>query len=79
MWYVMSGVDVSNRQKEEQQHACESCMNSVVQTFTYFQEQIAQQKLEKQKLQMEQKKQMKGLTKKIEALEKKVTKLEKQK
>jgi polyhydroxyalkanoate synthesis regulator phasin len=77
----MSGVDVSNtnRQKEEQQHACQSCMNSVVQTFSYFQEQIAQQKREKQMLQMEQKKQMKALTKKIEALEKKVAKLEKQK
>jgi cytochrome c-type biogenesis protein CcmH/NrfG len=77
----MSGVDVSNtnRQKEEQQHACKSCMNSVVQTFSYFQEQIAQQKREKLKLQMEQKQQMKSLTKKIKALEKKVAKLEKQK
>ena len=77
----MSGVDVSNtnRQKEEQQHACQLCMNSVVQTFSYYQEQIAQQKREKQKLQMEQKKQMNALTKKIEALEKIVAKLEKQK
>jgi polyhydroxyalkanoate synthesis regulator phasin len=79
MWSVMSGIDVSNRQKEEQQHACQSCMNSVVQTFSYYQEQIAQQKREKQKLQMEQKKQMNALTKKIEALEKKVATLEKQK
>lgn len=75
----MSGVDVSNRQKEEQRHVCKSCMNSVMQTFSYFQEQIAQQKREKQELQIEQKQQMKALSKKIKALEKKVAKLEKQK
>jgi hypothetical protein len=73
----MSGVDVYDRKKQEQQHACKSCMNSVVQTFNYFHEQITKQKREKLKLQIEQEQQMKALTKKIKALEKKIAKLEK--
>ena len=48
---AMSGVEVSKEQKEKQMHACASCMNTVVQTFNYFQEQIRTLKSEKANLQ----------------------------
>ena len=48
----MSGVDVSKEPKENM-HACASCMNTVIQSFSHFQEQITQLKQEKIKLQME--------------------------
>jgi predicted nuclease with TOPRIM domain len=45
----MSGVEVPREQKEE--HTCIPCMNTVVQTFNYFQEQIKTLKKEKANLQ----------------------------
>jgi predicted nuclease with TOPRIM domain len=47
----MSGVEISREQKTG--HACASCMNTVVQTFSYFQEQIRSLKSEKANLQEE--------------------------
>ena len=69
---VMSGVDLSDGQKEDQVHVCESCMNSVVQTFRHLQEQIELLKQQKITLQLDHQKQMKVLTNKIKALEKKL-------
>jgi predicted nuclease with TOPRIM domain len=45
----MSGVEVPREQKEE--HTCTPCMNTVVQTFSYFQEQIKTLRDEKASLQ----------------------------
>jgi cell shape-determining protein MreC len=47
----MSGVEVSRGQKNV--HECTSCMNTVVQTFSYFEEQIKTLKSEKADLQEE--------------------------
>lgn len=52
----MSGVEVSKEPKEPQVHVCASCMNTVVQTFNHFQEQIAQLRREKAGLEKELKK-----------------------
>jgi cell shape-determining protein MreC len=60
----MSGVEVSREQKEA--HACFSCMNTVVQTFNHFQEQVKILKSEKAILQQ-----------KIKALEEENAKLKK--
>ncbi|MDG6222182.1 MAG: hypothetical protein QCH99_02855 [Candidatus Bathyarchaeota archaeon] len=49
----MSGVEVKKEQKENQVHLCESCMNTVVQTFSHMQNQIARLKQENLKLQMD--------------------------
>jgi peptidoglycan hydrolase CwlO-like protein len=80
----MSGIEVSKEQKENQIHACASCMNTVVQTFNYFQEQIAQLKRERAKLQKELKKlnkeheeQKRVMTKEIRALEEKLVMIKK--
>jgi predicted nuclease with TOPRIM domain len=45
----MSGVEVPREQKEV--HTCVSCMNTLVQTYNYFQEQIRLLKSEKANLQ----------------------------
>ncbi len=78
----MSGVDVSKEPKENRLLACESCMNTVIQSFSHFQEQIAQLQRERMKLQMEleksreeQKEQKRVLFDEIMALEKKVAAL----
>ncbi len=78
----MSGVDVSKELKENRLLACESCMNTVIQSFSHFQEQIAQLQRERMKLQMEleksreeQKEQKRVLFDEIMALEKKVAAL----
>jgi predicted nuclease with TOPRIM domain len=60
----MSGVEVLREQKEE--HICTHCMNTVVQTFNYFQEQIKTLKNEKA-----------TLKERIRALEEENTKLKK--
>jgi hypothetical protein len=80
----MSGVDVTKEQKETQVHECESCMNTVVHTFRFLQEQIVQLKQEKFALQMEleksqkQKEQQKQmLNDEIKALEDKIVALKK--
>ena len=49
----MSGVDVSKDQKNDQDNVCASCMNSVVQSFNHYQEQILRLQEQKLKLQME--------------------------
>jgi len=81
---AMSGVEVSKEPKENQLHACASCMNTVVQTFNHFQEQIAQLKRERAKLQKELKKlnkeheeQKRIMTKEIRALEEKLVMIKK--
>ena len=78
----MSGIDVSKELKENRLLACESCMNTVIQSFSHFQEQIAQLQRERMKLQMEleksreeQKEQKRVLFDEIMALEKKVAAL----
>jgi uncharacterized protein YlxW (UPF0749 family) len=81
---AMSGVEVSKELKEPQVHACASCMNTVVQTFNHFQEQIAQLKREKANLQKELEKlseegeeQKRVMSEEIRALEEKVAELKK--
>ena len=80
----MSGVEVSKENKENQMHYCKSCMNTVVQTFNYFHEQITNLKNEKETLQTElvsiieeQKEQRTIMSKKIKSLEKKLAALNK--
>jgi len=81
----MSGVDVSKEPKENQVHVCESCMNTVIQSFNNFQEQITQLKHEKASLQKEleklieeRKEQKRAMTKEIRALEEKLAMLKKE-
>jgi uncharacterized protein HemX len=81
---AMSGVEVSKEQKEPQVHVCASCMNTVVQTFNHFQEQIAQLRREKaamqrelEKLIEEDEKQKLVMSEKIRVLEEKVAELKK--
>ena len=82
---AMSGVEVSKDRKEMQVHVCASCMNTVVQTFSYLQEQVAQLKLEKEKLHMqlkelndEREEQKRAMTKEIRALEEKLALIQKE-
>jgi hypothetical protein len=49
----LSGVEVTKEQKESQVHVCESCMDTVVETFSHMQKQIAQLKQKNLKLQVE--------------------------
>jgi len=79
---AMSGVEVSKEPKEPQVHVCASCMNTVVQTFNHFQEQIAQLRREKaglqrelEKLNEEHEKKKRVMSEKIRALEEKVAEL----
>jgi chromosome segregation ATPase len=81
---AMSGVEVSKEPKEPRVHVCASCMNTVVQTFNHFQEQIAQLKREKasiqrelEKLNEEYEKKKRDMSEKIRALEEKVAELKK--
>ena len=67
----MSGVDLSKQQKTGQKHACDSCMNTVVLSFTHLHEQIRQLQEEKLKLQM----QLDKADEKQKALEKKLAQL----
>jgi len=82
---AMSGIEVSKEQKEHQVHVCASCMNTVVQTFNHFQEQLMQLKREKANLQKELKKlneeheeQKRVMAEEIRALEEKLAKLKKE-
>ncbi|MCW4022931.1 MAG: hypothetical protein ACOWW1_08145 [archaeon] len=72
----MSGVEVTKEQKESQVHVCESCMNTIVQTFGHMQEQIAQLNKEKLKLQMELEQSKKQQKQKEQTLEQKIKALE---
>jgi len=81
----MSGIEVSKEPKEDQLHACASCMNKVVQTFNHLQEQIAELKHGKAKLEEElmllrdeQKEQERVMAKEIKALEEKLASLKKE-
>ncbi len=80
----MSGVEASNEPKADQLHLCASCMNNVVQTFSYLQEQIERLKQDKAKLQEEmmilreeQKMQKQILVEEIRQLEEKLMSLKK--
>jgi predicted RNase H-like nuclease (RuvC/YqgF family) len=82
---AMSGVEASKEQKEDQLHLCASCMNSVVQTFSHLQGQIARLKREKAKLEEEmmmfrdeQEEQKRVMAEKIRALEEKLALLKKE-
>ena len=81
----MSGVDVLKEPKENQVHVCESCMNTVIQSFNHFQEQIVQLKREKASLQKEleklieeRKEQKRAMIKEIRVLEEKLAMLKKE-
>ena len=80
----MSGVEASKEPKEPQVHVCSSCVETVVQTFTHFQEQIAQLRQEKASLQEELRKlseeheeQKRVLAEEVRALEEKLALLKK--
>ncbi len=80
----MSGVEASKEPKEPQVHVCKSCVKTVVQTFTHYQEQIVQLKQEKESLQEELRKliedheeQKRAMVEEIRTLEKKLALLEK--
>lgn len=82
---AMSGVETSKEPKENQLHVCASCMSTVVQSFSHFQEQIAQLKREKDSLQKElekfreeQEEQKRVLVEEIRALEEKLAALNKE-
>lgn len=64
----MSGVEVSKEPKEPQVHVCSSCVKTVVQYFTYYQEQIAKLNQEKEKLQDELRKLIKNNEKQKQAI-----------
>ncbi len=81
----MSGVEISRAAKERDTHACASCMNAVIQTFSYFQEQIQKLRSEKASLQEEIKKlrkvgkeQTRVMAEEIRALEEEVAMLKKE-
>jgi len=76
----LSGVEVTKEQKESQVHVCESCMDTVVETFSHMQKQIAQLKQENLKLQIEleqyknqQRQQKQKFKQQIKVLEQKLT------
>ena len=80
----MSGVDISNRSKKDQNHQCEPCMKTVVQTFRNLQWQITQLnnyrlrlEIELEKTKKEQKEQNQSYIRKIRMLEKKLAILNK--
>lgn len=80
----MSGVEASKEPKEPQEHACSSCVKTVVQTFTHYHEQIAQLKQEKESLQEELRKliedheeQKRAMFEEIRALEEQLALLKK--
>ncbi len=80
----MSGVEASKEPKEPQVHVCASCMNTVVQTFNHFQEQITQLNREKaglqrelQNLNEEYEKKKQAMSEEIRALEEKLAELKK--
>jgi len=82
---AMSGVELSKEQKEKQVHVCESCMNTVVKTFSHSQEQIGQLNREKTKLQWElknlreeRKEQKRAMEKEIRILKEKLAMLNKE-
>jgi len=84
VWSAMSGVESSKEPKEPQVHVCKSCVETVVQTFTYLQEQIAQLRQDKKSLQdelmrlsEEHEEQKRVLAEQVRALEKKLRLLEK--
>ena len=72
----MSGVEVTKEQKETQVHVCESCMDTVVQTFSHMQEQIVQLNQEKLKLEMELEESKKQQRQKEQTLEQQIKALE---
>jgi hypothetical protein len=76
----MSGVDISDRSKNKQNHQCEPCMKTVVQTFRSLHTQINQLNNDRLRLQIEieetkkeQKEQYQNYQRKIRTLEKKLT------
>ena len=73
---TLSGVEVTKEQKESQVHVCESCMDTVVQTFSHMQEQIAQLTQEKLKLEMELEQSKKQQKQKEQTLEQQIKDLE---
>lgn len=66
----MSGVDRS--EKEKRINSCKPCMNTVIQTFSHFQDQIKQLNHDKKKLQMELKKSKKEQQKEKQILQNKI-------
>lgn len=70
----MSGVDRS--EKKNQIHTCESCMNTIIQTFSHFQDQIIDLNHDKKKLQMELKKSKKEQQKEKQNMQNKIKILE---
>ena len=77
---AMSGIESSKEPKQPQVHVCKSCVETVVQTFTHYHEQVAQLKLEKDGLQKELRKlidaheeQKLVMVKEIKALEERLT------
>jgi uncharacterized protein YlxW (UPF0749 family) len=82
---AMSGVEVPRESKGKDVHVCASCMNTVVQTFNHFQEQIARLKNEKAELQRElkairneQEEQRRAMDEEIKMLEEKLALLKKE-
>ena len=74
---ALSGVETSKEPKESQVHVCSSCVKTVVQTFTHYQEQIAQLNQEKESLQVEIRNLIKDDEERRRATIKEVSKLKK--
>ena len=81
---MMSGVEIPKSTKRKDVNVCASCVNSVIQTFNYLQEQTEAAKTEKANLQKEIKKLREAwkkqtfiMSEKIRALQKEVDMLKK--
>ena len=81
----MSGIEISKVPRERDPHVCASCMNTVTQTFSYFQEQIKKLRSEKANLQEDIKRletvwqeQIRVMTEEIRALEEEVAMLKRE-
>jgi len=83
IWYgcglAMSGVEAPREQKKTDVHVCASCMNTVVQSFNHYHEQIERLRREKahlegkmEALRREYEEQRQLLTEKIRSLEEKL-------
>ncbi len=74
--WAMSGVEITRATKEKDMHVCASCVNSVIQTFSYFQEQIEAVRTEKANLQEEIKELKKTLKKQTLVMSEKIRTLQ---
>ncbi len=74
----VSGVEISKEQKQNLVHECDSCMNTVIQTFGYMQQKVQVLETEKAGLQTELAKVREDYAEKIRVLKERVAELQKE-